>query len=98
MLLTDFASLKCSEPSTDDLLLIAYDLGASWKMFGRMLNLDKPQLEQIEEDERKLIEKSYGGLLIVVSKPLADRIICMTCHWYRDIQSISVENTPEILK
>ena len=98
MLLTDFASLKCGKPSTDDLLLIAYDLGSSWKMFGRVLNLDKPQLEQIEEDERKLIEKSYGVLLIVVSKPLADRIICMTCHWYRDIQSISVEDTPEILK
>ena len=67
-------------------------------MFGRALNLDKPQLEQVEEDERKLIEKSYGVLLIVVSKPLADRIICMTCHWYKDIQSISVEDTPEILK
>ena len=68
MLLTEFASLKCGEPSTDDLLLIAYDLGSSWKMFGRALNLDKPQLEQIEEDERKLIEKSYGVLLIVVSR------------------------------
>ena len=34
-------------------------------MFGRALNLDKPQLEQVEEDERKLIEKSYGVLLIV---------------------------------
>ena len=29
-------------------------------MYGRALHLDKPQLEQIEEDERKLIEKSYG--------------------------------------
>lgn len=37
-------------------------------MFGRALNLDKPQLEQVEEDERKLIEKSYGVLLIVVSR------------------------------
>ena len=68
MLLTEFASLKCGEPSTDDLLLIAYDLGSSWKMFGRALNLEEPQLEQIEEDERKLIEKSYGVLLIIVSR------------------------------
>ena len=37
-------------------------------MFGQALNLDKPQLEQVEEDERKLIEKSYGVLLIVVSR------------------------------
>ena len=63
LLLTDFASLKCGKPSTDDLLLIAYDLGflgSSWKMFGRALHLDKLQLGQIEEDEGKLIEKRYG--------------------------------------
>jgi len=29
-------------------------------MFGRALHLDKPQPGQIEEDEGKLIEESYG--------------------------------------
>lgn len=63
LLFTDFASLKCGKPSTDDLLLIAYDLGflgPSWKMFGRALHLDKPLIGQIEGDEMKLIEKNYG--------------------------------------
>ena len=53
-------SLKCGTPTTDDLLLVACELGSSWKMLGRALDLPEHVLEQIEEDERKLFDKCYG--------------------------------------
>ena len=57
-------SSKTGTPSTDvDLLLLAYELGTSWKMLGRALDLPKPVLEQIEEDKPDLFEKCYGVLI-----------------------------------
>ena len=53
-------SLKSGIPSASDLLSVASELGASWKMFGRALHLPEAVLEQIEEDERKLVGKCYG--------------------------------------
>ena len=46
-------------PSTDDLLLLAFELGSSWKMLGRTLSLPEAVLEQIEEDNPKLDEKCF---------------------------------------
>lgn len=53
-------SLKTGTPSKDDLLLVAHELGTSWKMLGRALGLPDAVLEQIEEDEHKLFEKCYS--------------------------------------
>ena len=47
-------------PSTDDLLLLAFELGSSWKMLGRTLSLPEAVLEQIEEDNPKLNEKCFS--------------------------------------
>ena len=53
-------SLKSGTPSSDDLQKVASELGASWKMFGRALNIKDPLLEQFEEHERELDSKCYG--------------------------------------
>lgn len=54
---------KTGTPSTDDLLLLAFELGSSWKMLGRTLSLPEAVLEQIEEDNPKLIEKCCRVLI-----------------------------------
>lgn len=60
LFLTDPASPKRGKPTADDLLLIAYELGNSWKIFGEKLGLNESDLEQIGEDEQKLIERDFG--------------------------------------
>lgn len=55
-------SSKLGTPSTDDLLLLAFELGTSWKMLGRSLSLPEAVLEQIEVDNPNLYEKCYGVL------------------------------------
>ncbi|XP_068719825.1 uncharacterized protein [Montipora capricornis] len=55
-------SFKTGTPSSDDVLLIANELGSSWKMVGRALNVPDGVLEQIGEDEPKLFEKCYSVL------------------------------------
>ncbi|XP_078371994.1 uncharacterized protein LOC144655584 isoform X1 [Oculina patagonica] len=55
-------SSKTGTPSTDDLLLLAFELGTSWKMLGRTLALPEPVLEQIEVDNSYLSERCYGVL------------------------------------
>ena len=52
--------MKTGTPSSDDLLLVAHELGTSWKMLGRTLGLPEAVLEQIEEDKPKLFEKCYS--------------------------------------
>lgn len=57
------SSSKTGTPSTDDLLLVAYELGASWKMLGRTLAIPEAVLEQIEADNpRDLSERCYSVL------------------------------------
>ena len=63
-------SLKSGRPSSDDLLLLASELGTSWKRLGRVLGLPEHLLEQIEEDKRELFEKCYGVLRFVYPKVL----------------------------
>ena len=60
LFLTDSSSLKHGKVSPDDLPLIACDVVSCWKRFGRVLLLEERQLQQIEADEQKQIEKSYG--------------------------------------
>lgn len=54
---------KSGSPSSDDLLLVASELGSSWKVLGRALHLPEPVLEQIEEDERTLSDKCCRVLI-----------------------------------
>ena len=61
-------SFKSGVPLSSDLLLVASELGKSWKMLGRILYLSEPVLDQIEEDERQLTEKCYGVYKINISK------------------------------
>ena len=56
------SSSKTGTPSTDDLLLIAFELGFSWKMLGRILKVPDPVLEQIEADNPHLSERCYSVL------------------------------------
>ena len=44
------SSSKTGTPTTDDLLLVAHELGTSWKMLGRTLKISEPELENIEAD------------------------------------------------
>ena len=50
---------KTSIPSTDDLLHVASELGASWKMLGRALEIPKHVLENIEADNPKQSERCF---------------------------------------
>ena len=52
--------------SRDDFLLIAHELGSSWKMVGRVLNLPEAVINKIEADESKVDEKCYGKYNCVV--------------------------------
>lgn len=57
------SSSKTGTPSSDDLLLVAYELGASWKMLGRTLAIPEAVLEHIEADNpRDLSERCYSVL------------------------------------
>jgi len=56
------SSSKTGTPSTDDLLLVAFELGASWKMLGRTLEIPDPVLQQIEADNPLLSERCYNVL------------------------------------
>ena len=52
--------------SRDDFLLIAHELGSSWKMVGRVLNVPDAAINKIEADEFKVDEKCYGKYICVV--------------------------------
>ncbi|XP_044176227.1 uncharacterized protein LOC114959826 isoform X2 [Acropora millepora] len=55
-------SFKTGIPSRDDVLLIAHELGSSWKMVGRLLNVSDAVIDQIEADESKTFERCYSVL------------------------------------
>ena len=54
---------KTGTPSTADLLPVAHELGASWKILGRALEIPEPVLENIEADNpRDQFERCYSVL------------------------------------
>ena len=53
-------SIKAGTPSSKDLLDIAGEFCASWKMFCRALHLTEATLAQIEENERDMVSKCHG--------------------------------------
>ena len=52
--------LKTGTPSCDDILLIANEIGSSWKMVGRVLNVPDAVIDQIEADESKVFHRCYS--------------------------------------
>ena len=60
------SSLKTGIPSRDDILLIAHELGSSWKMVGRVLNVSDAVIDQIEVDEFKVFDRCYSKCNCVV--------------------------------
>ena len=60
------SSFETGMPSRDDILLIAYGLGASWKMVGRVLDVPDAVIDQIEVDESKVFDRSYSKCNCVV--------------------------------
>ena len=52
--------------SRDDVLLIAHELGSSWKMVGRVLNVPDAVINKIQSDEFEVVEKGYGKYNCVV--------------------------------
>ena len=46
--------------SQDDVLLIAHELGSSWKMVGRVLKVPDTEIDMIEEEASEVSEKCYS--------------------------------------
>ena len=59
-------SFKPGALSEDDVLRIAYELGSSWKMVGRVLNVPGDVIDRIQEDETKVSEQCYRKCNCVV--------------------------------
>ena len=64
--LDESVSFKPGTLSEDDVLLIAHELGPSWKMFGRVLKVPDTVIDQIEADESKVSDKCYSKCNCVV--------------------------------
>ena len=72
-----FIDISLSDPDTvesfdsgtlseDDVLLIMHELGPSWKMVGRVLNVPDAVIDQIEANKSSDSEKCYGKCDYVV--------------------------------
>ena len=60
------SSFKTGIPSLDDVLLIAHELGSSWKMVGRLLNVPDAVIDQIEVNEFNVSDRCYSKCNCVV--------------------------------
>ncbi|XP_044176099.1 NACHT, LRR and PYD domains-containing protein 12-like [Acropora millepora] len=57
--LDESVSFKPGTLSEEDVLIIAHELGPSWKMFGRVLKVPNAEIDQIEVNESDVTEKCY---------------------------------------
>ena len=64
--LDESVSFKPGTLSKQDVLRIAHELGPSWKMFGRVLDVPDAVIDQIEADVTKVSEKCYSKCNCVV--------------------------------
>ena len=64
--LDESVSFKPGALSRDDVLGIARELGSSWKMVGRVLNVPDSVIDQIQADESTVSEKCYSMCNCVV--------------------------------
>ena len=66
---SDFDESESFKPGTisrDDVLLIARELGPSWKTVGRVLNVPDSVIDVIEADELEIFDKCYSKCNCVV--------------------------------
>lgn len=56
--------IKTGCPNTEELLSLAHEIGKKWRCLGRALDIPENELEMINEDEKKLFDKSYNTLLL----------------------------------
>ncbi|XP_044169041.1 uncharacterized protein LOC122953265 isoform X2 [Acropora millepora] len=57
--LDESVSLKPGTLSEDDVVLIAHELGPSWKVFGRVLKVPDSVINKIDVDKPDVAEKCY---------------------------------------
>ena len=70
----DDSHSKSASPSTEDLSLIAFEIGPEWRALGQALGLDDQEIQQIElKNEGDLYEQSYAVLIrwMQVKSPVA---------------------------
>ena len=64
--LDESISFKPGTLSRDDVLHFAYELGSSWKMVGRVLNVPDAVINEIEANESEVFKKCYRKCNCVV--------------------------------
>ncbi|XP_067016921.1 protein NLRC3-like [Acropora muricata] len=57
-------SFKPGTISEEDVLIIAHELGPSWKMFGRVLKVPNAEIDRIDVNESDVTEKCYCVLRV----------------------------------
>ena len=57
--LDESVSFKPGTLSEEDVLIIAHELGPSWKMFGRVLKVPNAEIDRIDVNESDVTEKCY---------------------------------------
>lgn len=57
-------ALKEGNPSTEELLNLAHDIGTKWKNLGRALGIPEPEIDTVDAENRLLLDKAYKMLLI----------------------------------
>lgn len=55
---------KDGVPSEQELLNLASELGSKWKNLARALGVPEANIEVVEEESRRVVEKSYNLLLL----------------------------------
>ena len=51
-------------PADEELLNLSAELGAKWKNLARALGVPEASIEVVDEESRKVLEKSYNLLLL----------------------------------
>lgn len=55
--------LKAGNPTSEELLNLAHDVGIKWKNLGRALGIPENIIETLDEENKKFIDKAYKMLL-----------------------------------
>lgn len=55
---------KTGGPSEEELLSLSSELGAKWKNLARALGIPEANIEVVEEENRRVVEKCYSSLLL----------------------------------
>lgn len=55
---------KAGVPSEAELLSLSGELGSKWKNLSRALGIPESNIEVIEEENRRVVEKCYSSLIL----------------------------------